>query len=383
MGTSFWASVIGRRRLAPIAPGSSLFTTMVPSLLELVEERLRLLLLLIVDVPGVKLLLEGRRTGTFILGRGRSCQSQTFGSGTLAAASHQSAQAAAAVAAASKAAEHQNNQPSPKIKRDPAEDSRSSSSSRHSTEEEEEEGAIRMSSSITGPVVLSSAASVPCHARLARHPPTVEAHLLQRRLAPLRRPPDLVFISPAAATPTDPGHRSVPPLRRQQQKQQHEHRQPRRVSHAQRRGGQQSMMDSTEEVDCDVDCDEDDEDVDIEEEEGMSETCDSTPKGKIYRPSPTLASVAASMFHHHHHHHHHPQHPANLMSHHHFQHACMPAGYANERHGGRNSPQFRRIRRWSVSVPWFSRWPGLARMALTLRPGRSRLGPALFLFPLD
>jgi hypothetical protein len=74
-------------------------------------------------------------------------------------------------------------------------------------------------------------------------------------------------------------------------------------------------MDSTEEVDCDVDCN-DDEDVDIEEEEGMSETCDLTPNGKISRPSPsTLASAAASMFHHHHPHH--PHHPANanLMSH--------------------------------------------------------------------
>jgi hypothetical protein len=236
----------------------------------------------------------------------------------LAAASHQSAQAAAAAAAAaSKAAEHQNNQPSPKIKRDPAEDSRSSSSSRHSTEEEEEEETIRMSSSITGPVVVSSAASVMPVSPVVPQPSKRISFSVDSLLSDVRRT--------SSSSAQQPQHPQTQAADLSLRSVGNNNNNTSTGSH----GGchtssdeedNKSMMDSTEEVDCDVDCDEDDEDVDIEEEEGMSETSDSTPNGKISRPSPTLASAAASMFHHHH-----PHHPANLMSHHHFQQASLQA----------------------------------------------------------
>lgn len=234
----------------------------------------------------------------------------------LAAASHQSAQAAAAAAAAAatKVVEHHHhNQPSPKIKRDPAEDSSHHSTEGEEEEEEEEEEQVtsRMSSSIGPVVVVSSAASAMPVSPVQPQPSKRISFSVDSLLSDVRR----------TSQPQHQTQAADLSLRTASNNNNNNN------TSTSSNGGchtssdeedNKSMMDSTEEVDCDVDCDDDDEDVDIEEEEGMSETSDTTPNGKLSRPSPTLATAA--MFHHHH-----PHHPANLMSHHHFQQASLQA----------------------------------------------------------
>lgn len=234
----------------------------------------------------------------------------------LAAASHQSAQAAAAAAAAAatKVVEHHHhNQPSPKIKRDPAEDSSHHSTEGEEEEEEEEEEQVtsRMSSSISPVVVVSSAASAMPVSPVQPQPSKRISFSVDSLLSDVRR----------TSQPQHQTQAADLSLRTASNNNNNNN------TSTSSNGGchtssdeedNKSMMDSTEEVDCDVDCDDDDEDVDIEEEEGMSETSDTTPNGKLSRPSPTLATAA--MFHHHH-----PHHPANLMSHHHFQQASLQA----------------------------------------------------------